>query len=44
MDLKRREADARLVEWERLTITQQIASLKERRGESKRQMARLEKS
>ena len=41
---RQHDADDRLSAWTDLTLVQQLASLKGRRGESKRQVARIQAS
>ena len=42
LNQRRHDADDRLAAWESLTPTEQLNSLKGRRGESKRQVARIQ--
>lgn len=44
LDTKREAAFARQAQWEKLTPSQQVASLRTRRGQSKRQIARIERA
>ena len=44
VERRKREHEERLAAWRQLSTKEQIASLKGRRGESKRQLAKLEKA